>query len=880
MSVYISLPVVAALALTAMAFDASAASKSAITYEKDIRPILKANCFQCHGEGEKLKGDLDVRLRHLIAKGGENGPAIVEGKPEKSLLFTQLRDGEMPKGDKKLPKEQVELIRQWIASGAKTARPEPKAITGPYFTEDERNYWLFQPVKRPEIPKVASKHLVRTPVDAFLLAKLEASKMSFNAEADKRTLIRRATFDLTGLPPTPEEVDQFVADSSPDAYSNLIDRLLASPRYGEAWGRHWLDVAGYADSDGYTEVDTERKYAYKFRDYVIRAFNADKPFDEFIREQLAGDEMVPLPYKNLKPDQIDKLAATGFLRMAPDGTASGEVEQKVARNHVVADTLKIVSTSLLGLTVGCAECHDHRYDPIPQADYYRMRAVFEPAYDWKNWRSPNGRLVSLMTDADRAKAAEIEKEAAKIDAERNKKQTEFINATLEKELAKKPEELREPLRVAYHTEVKRRTPAQVKLLKEHPTVGQLTSGSLYLYDRKASDQVKKMTEEATAVRAKKPVEDFVPALTELPGKVPETFLFHRGDPDQPKQKLEPGELTILASWRPTSISVTNKVLPTTGRRLAFAQSLTDGKHPLTARVLVNRVWLHHFGRGIVTSPGDFGYLGQRPTHPELLDWLASEFVSQGWSMKKLHKTLMTSTAYRQSSVRDPRKDKVDPDNHLYGRMSARRLEAETLRDALLSVSGKLNDKMFGTPVPVMEDEVGQVIVGKENKDGEGKLAKAIPLGDEVFRRSIYVQVRRSRPLGMLEAFDAPVMEPNCEVRNASTVAPQSLMMMNNTAVVEFSGHFAQRVARDAGSEAAAQVKRAWRLSYGREPSKAELDNGVNFLASQLEYFRAHAPKTAVVAKDKAAAGANSPEHQALANFCHALLSANEFLYID
>jgi len=854
---------------------------SAPTYERDIRPILKANCFQCHGEGEKLKGDLDLRLRHLIAKGGENGPALVAGKPDKSLLFTQVRDSEMPKGEKKLTKEQVELIRQWIATGAKTARPEPKELgKEPYFTEDERNYWFFQPVKRPEAPKVRNTKSVRTPVDAFLLVKLEAQKLSFAPEADKRTLIRRATFDLTGLPPTPEEVQAFLADNSADAFEKLIDRLLASPRYGERWGRHWLDVAGYADSDGYTEADTERKHAYKFRDYVIRAFNDDKPFDQFIREQLAGDETLKPPYKGLTSEQTDKLIATGFLRMAPDGTASGAPDQNVARNAVIADTLKIVSTSLMGLTVGCAECHDHRYDPIPQADYYRLRAIFEPAFDWKDWRVPSARLISLMSDAERATAAAIEKEAVKLDAAREKRVQEFIEEVLEKELELKDAAVRDPLRAAYKTDAKKRTPGQTKLLKDHPTIAQLSSGSLYLYDRtyktKHADELKRMADEAAKVREKKPVEEFVAALTEVPGKVPPTHLFSRGDYQQQRQAVSPGELTILASWRPTQIALTSTALPTSGRRLALAQSLTDGKHPLTARVLVNRVWLHHFGRGIVASPGDFGFLGQRPTHPDLLDWLASEFVAQGWSMKKLHKLLMTSTAYRQSSVRDPKKDRVDPDNQLYARMSPRRLEAETVRDALLAVSGKLNDKMFGPPVPVMEDEVGQVIIGKENKDGEGKVAAKIDLQGGEFRRSLYIQVRRSRPLGMLEAFDAPVMEPNCEVRNASTVAPQSLMLMNNTTVVEFAGHFAERIVRDAGQDTAAQGKRAWWLTFAREPAKAELERGVAFLNGQLEFFRANAPKPDPSARTTAP----SPEHQALANFCHALFSANEFLYVD
>ncbi|MEW6302914.1 MAG: DUF1553 domain-containing protein [Verrucomicrobiota bacterium] len=857
-------------------------SDKSLNFEKDIRPLLKAHCFHCHGEGEKLKGGLDLRLQRLMVKGGDEGPAIVPGKPDQSLVYTLVRDGEMPKGEKKLTTAEADLIRRWIAAGAKTARPEPVELgNGPHFTEEEKSFWLWQPVKRPEVPRLRKSDPIRTPVDAFLLATLKEKKLSFSPEADKLTLIRRVTFDLIGLPPSPEEVDAFLADKSSDAYEKLIDRLLASPHYGERWGRHWLDIAGYADSDGYTDSDPVRNYAYKYRDYVIQSFNDDKPFDQFIREQLAGDEMLAPPYKNLTPDQIAKLTATGFLRNAPDGTSSGGVDQNVARNAVVADTLKIVSTSLLGLTVGCAQCHDHRYDPIPQADYYRLRAIFEPAYDWKNWRAPNARLVSLMTEAERAKAAEIEKEAAVIDKARLAKQEEFINGILETELEKKAEELREPLREAYKTASAKRTPAQVKLLKDHPTVANLSPGSLYLYKQKLADELKKMSDEAATIRAKKPVEEFVMALTEVPGKVPVTYLFSRGDHDQPKQALKPGELTILASYRPTDLPEDDPAVPTTGRRLALAKHLTDGTHPLTARVLVNRVWLNHFGRGIVGTPGDFGYLGERPTHPELLDWLASEFVTQGWSMKKLHKLLMTSTAYRQSSVRDPKKERIDLDNRYLWRMPVRRLQAEEIRDAMLAVSGKLNPKLCGKPVPVMEDEVGQVVVGIDTNDSAGRPSgKFIPLKGEEFRRSLYVQVRRSKPLGMLESFDAPVMEPNCENRNASTVAPQSLMLMNGEFTLEQARFLAARVAQEAGKDAAAQVQRAWHLAFARPASAAEAKQAVEFMAAQTEYFRAHPPAAEPAPKGKPAPPAPDPQALALANFCQALMSANRFLYVD
>ncbi|HVX63307.1 MAG TPA: PSD1 and planctomycete cytochrome C domain-containing protein, partial [Pirellulales bacterium] len=839
------------------------------SFEKDVRPILKAHCFYCHGEGEQTEGNLDLRLRRLIAQGGDSGTALLEGKPDESLIYQRIKSGEMPPGDKKMSAAEAEKIRVWIAAGAKTARPEPEQITADTIMPEEREFWCFQPVVRTDPPTVRQAERVRTPIDAFIASRLEANGMTFSPEADKQTLIRRTTFDLLGLPPTPEEIAAFVADGSPDAYEKLIDRLLDSPRYGERWGRHWLDLAGYADSDGYTPQDPVRKYAYKYRDYVIQAFNEDKPFDAFIQEQLAGDEMLQPPYKELQPEQIEKLVATGFLRMAPDGTGTGGVDQNEARNQVMAETLKIVSTSLMGLTVGCAQCHNHRYDPIPQSDYYRLRAIFEPAYDWKQWRAPQARLVSLYTDADRQQAAAIEAEAAKVDAERLEKQKEYIAQTYEKELAKLPEEIRDAVRAAHDAPQDKRTPEQSQLLKAHPSVN-VTAGSLYLYDRKAADDLKERAKKAADIRATKPVEDFVHALTEPPGHAPATHVFYRGDIGQPKQVVQPGELSVLSAVHSTEIAPNNAELPTTGRRLALAKRLTDGEHPLTARVLVNQFWLHHFGRGIVASPGDFGFLGERPTHPELLDWLASEFVSGGWQLKRLHKLMMTSTTYRQISLRDRERDAIDPDNRLLWRMPVVRLEAEVVRDAIIAVSGKLNDKMFGEPVPVIEDEVGQFVVGIENLNGENRPGEAIPLHGEEFRRSVYVQVRRSRPLAMLDAFDLPAMEPNCDRRSTSTVAPQSLMLMNSEFVVTHASHFAERLLNEAGQEPQAQITRAWQLAFAADPTPEELSAAVAFVAAQAEYFQNNPP-----AENK-----TDPKQLALAGWCQALLSANRFLYID
>jgi mono/diheme cytochrome c family protein len=877
------------------AADALAQDTSA-SFEKQVRPILKANCFQCHGEGEKLSGGLDLRLRRLIAQGGDSGPAIVPGRQEMSLLLERVSKGEMPPGKKKLTPDEIAVIGRWIAQGATVERAEPERIDDAHFTEDDRSFWAFQPIARPPEPKVERQNLVRSPIDAFLLAKLEEKGLAYSPEADKRTLIRRASFDLIGLPPTPQEVELFLADDASDSYERLIDRLLASPHYGERWGRHWLDVAGYADSEGYTNDDPVRKESFKFRDYVIRSFNADKPFDQFIHEQLAGDELVGSEvvargYKNLPPDAIERLVATGFLRMAPDGTASGGVDQKVARNQVVADTIKIVTSSLMGLTVACAQCHNHRYDPIPQTDYYRLRAVFEPALNWKNWRAPQARLVSLYTDADRAKSAEIESDAAKIDAERTKKQQEYIDQTFDKELAKLPENMRDAARAARGTPADKRSAEQKQLFKDHPSLN-VSAGSLYLYDQKAADDLKRMADEAAKIRAAKPVEEFIRALTEQPGQIPPTHLFSRGDPDQPKQTVAPGDLSILATACVGEIPADDPTLPTTGRRLAFAKKLTNGTHPLVARVLVNRVWMHHFGRGIVASPGDFGYLGERPTHPELLDWLAMEFMNPShtppyeggkgaWRLKRLHKMIMTSAAYRQSSRRDPAKEAVDPDNRLLGRMPVRRLEAEVLRDSVLDVSGKLNVKMFGAPVPIKEDEVGQVVVGVDTTDSAGRpTGKVVAIGDEESRRSLYVQVRRTKPLALLDTFDVPAMEPNCEARNSSTVAPQSLLLMNNEFVIEHARHLAERVTREAGADLRAQIVRAWRLAFAREPNDAEISDAVALIGQQADQFRANPPAPTKQKDGKEVAEKLEPQLQALAVLCQALLSANEFLYVD
>jgi len=936
-----------------------------LNYEKDVRPILKAHCFQCHGEADKKEGGLDLRLRRLIVAGGESGPAIIPGKVKESFLVDRIRNGEMPPEESSLSEKETAIIVRWIAAGAPTARPEPETLgEEPYFTEEDYGWWSFQRVVRPTVPSQRDP-VVRTSIDAFLLARLEQLKpgFSFSTLADRRTLIRRATINLLGIPPTPAEVASFQSDSSPLAWQKVIDRLLSSPHYGERWGRHWLDVAGYADSEGYTDVDPVRKDAYRYRDYVIRSLNQDKPFDRFILEQLAGDELVGESGGELTPDVVEKLTATGFLRMVPDGTGAN-VNQGLARNQVMADTIQVVSTSLLGMSVHCAQCHDHRYDPISQLDYYRFRAIFEPALNWKNWKAPAARQVSLYTEDDKATRERIETEAKKVDQQKQLQVDYYIARTLHQELLMVSDELRLSLQAAFEAAADKRTDEQKQLLEDHPNVGKISGGALYLYERrrearakdlearrtekqeqaiealvkaelarlpagtqqdvraaldtvkenrtaqqqellalhpqvlvstetlarqdpettmaldaytKAAEEIRKgrivaelkeFTDKASEIRATIPREGFIRALQEDPGTPPSTLLFARGDHEQPKQGVAAASLTILGPGN--TIPANDQSIPTSGRRLALARQLTSGDHPLVARVLVNRIWMHHFGRGLVNSPADFGMLGERPTHPDLLDWLADELVHSGWSMKHIHRLILCSTAFQQSAHASRALQEADPDNHYYGWMRIRRLDAESLRDSVLAVSGWLSEELYGDPVPVMEDEVGQIVIGQENLDGERKPTTTIDLEGEEYRRSIYIQVRRSRPLAMLESFDSPVVTPNCPKRNSSNVTPQSLLMMNSDFVLEYSERFARRLQAEAPGSVKEQLIRGWQLALGRAPLAEELANAEKYLVMQQQALQENAGETEN----------ETIELQALASICQALFSSSWFIYVE
>ena len=807
--------------VTLVLHEPGSAQSQELSFERHIRPILRQYCFDCHGATEKKESNLDLRLVRFIKLGGDSGSAIEVGNASGSLLIQRVVDGEMPPGESHLPAAQLEVLRKWINAGSKTERPEPEQIgPGVPITLEDRDYWAFRPIVRPQVPDFPLNERIRTPIDAFLTQAMP-SGLTLSADADRATLIRRAYFDLVGLPPSMDEFDRWNKTPEANWFEQLVDSLLESPQYGERWSRHWLDVAGYADSEGQTTADAVRPWAWKYRDYVIRSLNANKPIDRFIVEQLAGDELAGDRHSDWTAEQIELLTATGFLTMAADGTGAGDNSLE-ARNKVIADTIKIVSSSLLGVSVGCAQCHDHRYDPISQLDYYAMRAVFEPAFDPQQWRVPDARRISLYTIADREQSVSIEQEAQKIIEERTAKQKIFMAEALDKELLKYEEPLRTELRTAYEKSEKERSAEQTALLKKFPSVN-ITPGVLYKYLPKAAEELKTFDAKIEETRARKPKEEFLRVMIELPNRVPETHLFHRGDHQQPKQKVLPSDLTIAAAEGALQLLPERDTsLPTSGRRLAYARWLTSGKHPLVARVLVNRIWLHHFGQAIVPTPSEFGKLGMVPTHPLLLDWLSDEFMRSGWDLKQLHRSIMTSTAWRQNSVRDPLKSAMDAENVYYWRKSIQRLDAEVIRDRMLVASGTLEPNLFGPPVAIKADETGQVIV-----DGQQK------------RRSLYLQVRRSQPVAMLQSFDAPVMDVNCERRPVSTVATQSLILMNGEYTWQQADLIAARAMREAVPLTAEQIANQpelpkpiapeWRFGYGEFDELAQRVSGFNDL---------------------------------------------------
>jgi hypothetical protein len=740
-------------------------------------------------------------------------------------------------------------------------------------------FWSFRKLDRPAVPQIKNAQRVRTPIDAFLLAKLEAKGLSFAPDADRITLVRRAHFDLIGLPPAPEEVDAFLNDMAPGAYERLLDRLLASPHFGERWGRHWLDAAGYVDTVGF-DIDLPNVMLgagkWKYRDYVIRAFNQDKPYDRFIAEQLAGDEMVDWrAAAKFTPEIRELLIATGFLRTAEDDSHEPESNIPAVHFTVLHDTVEIVGSSLLGLTLNCARCHSHKFDPIPQEDYYRLMAVFTPAYNPKAWKPVYPWKPEIqdraLSDVSAVERAEIERHNKELDeqiAALNKKLAEmrrpYESRLSEKKLATVPEPIRADTQSALATPADRRTEVQrylagkfEKLLKVTP---EEVSAALSSVDRAKQDELRGQISADNGRRRKF---DKIQALYDV-GPPPPTHLLKRGNHDTLGPEVQPGFLSILCD-SPTMalLAEARPAGPTSWRRTALATWLTDPQSrasALVARVIVNRIWQHLFGQGIVATADNFGRLGQPPTHPELLEWLSSEFLRSGWRIKPLIRLMMSSTAYRQAARGTEAAPfrTVDPDNQLHWHARLRRLDSEVIRDAILAVSGKLDAAMGGPPVSQEARPDGMVIVSEKNQ--------ASPAAK--YRRSVYMVMRRKYPLTLLRVFDQPIVATSCTHRDASAVPLQSLTMLNDPFVLQQAEHFAARVARMAGDVRDKQIELAFRLALARRANATEAKWCADYFDKQAAVYRA-----AKVSTDQA-------ERKALTSLCHTLLNTSEFLYAE
>ncbi|HXD87794.1 MAG TPA: DUF1549 and DUF1553 domain-containing protein [Urbifossiella sp.] len=733
----------------------------------------------------------------------------------------------------------------------------------PPITAADRTHWSFKTPLRPKLPTVKNARWIKTPIDAFILARLEAAGLAPSPEADRLTLIRRVTLDLTGLPPTPAEVEDFVNDAKPDAYERLVDRLLESPRFGERQATHWLDVVRFAETNGY-EADGERLQAWRYRDYVIRSFNDDKPYDRFLTEQIAGDELAAG-----KPprDAAELWIATGLHRCGPVHMVGGNLEREVIRQELLTEIVAGIGSSVLGLTIGCARCHDHKFDPISQGDFYRLQAFFS---------------ASHYTDVDIA--APEEKKANKKRVEEIEAKTEplrkaisALDTPVRAKLSKaKRDALDDKYKQAMAIPSEKRTPEQKRIVLDASPLLVVRWDEI-LGAMSWADRVQRafLRDRLHDWQAKLPPPP--PAAWAIKNTDPaQTFVFKRGNP---KQKLSPvnaafPRVLAAAEAQPKS-------------RIELARWITRPEHPLTARVMVNRLWQHHFGKGIVATPNDFGIRGERPTHPELLDWLACELTQPAsgkpWALKRIHRLMVLSNTYRQSVGRAPasgtgRPPKVDPANKLLGRMNRQRLEAEAIRDSILAAAGSLNVDMGGPSVRVpLEPAVYDLIFTEGEPDG---LWPVTPDVRQHSRRSIYLFNKRNVRLPLFEAFDQPDTLNTCAVRPVSTFAPQALILMNGPFAQAQGKALALRLVREVGSDPARQIEALYRRTLGRKPSAKESQLAREFLKDQTATIREEVSRGQPLglAIEKLPKDSDLAAVRALADLCVVAFNGNEFVY--
>ena len=816
---------------------------NAVDFVRDIQPIFKAHCTSCHGP-EKQKARFRLDSKKIAFLGGISGRIILPGDGAGSPLVKRLLSGDknerMPQDRDPLPPRLIAKVRAWIDQGAKW--PDSASVRD----AEVRLHWSFIPPVRPGLPRVRNAGWVRTPIDRFILARLEGAGLEPAPEAPKETLVRRASLDLIGLPPTPEEVDAFLRDGSPRAFEKVVDRLLDSPHYGERWARHWLDLARFAESEGF-KADETRPNAWRYRDYVVRSLNADKPYDRFLREQIAGDE--------LWPDDPEARVATAFNRHYADESNARNLLQR--RQEILNDITDTVGSVFFGITMVCSRCHNHKYDMILQADYYRLQAFFAN--------------IRTADDGPYATPAEI--------AEHGKKRAlwEKKTGTIRAEMARLVEGIRNPkvdelvkkfpdnVRSSIETPASERTSMQWLLYYKawpyidpasHAYVGKGFDPGRRLKGKKKErwDALKKELVKSDSLRPGRLPLSF--GIRDANRTAPKTFIMKGGVYNAPAKEVHPGFPTVFDP-HPAKITPPSNV-ESSGRRTALADWLASPENPFTSRVMTNRIWHHHFGAGIVRTPSDLGAKGERPTHPELLDWLATEFVRSGWSLKRMHRLIMTSSVYRQASaVRNDPAAKKDPENRLLRRYPRRRLEGEVIRDAALAVSGLLNRKPGGPSVFPEIPEGLQVRGGWSLSRDPG----------ERNRRSIYIFVRRNSRYPMFETFDMPDTHESCGRRHQTTSSTQALFLLNSRVTLAWARAFAARVAKEAGPDPDARIASAYRLAYGRSPEAGEFKMVRDFLAGHRKILAGFGDL-------------KNPDQAALVDFCHMLINSNEFVYVE
>lgn len=838
-----------------------------VDFERDVRPLLRAHCMSCHGL-EKRAADLDLRTLSLLLQGGTQGSAIVPGSAANSLLYRKVANRSMPpKGELPLTPAQLTTLRRWLDTADPPVPTEPPDIT-PIDAAD-RSHWAFQPPQRTTLPPPDNATDSRSAIDHFLLARLQAAQLSYSVPADRRALIRRLALDMTGLPPTPATVRDFLHDPSPCAYENVVDRLLASPHFGQKWGRHWLDASGYVDTIG---DDTDAAIAkvatgkWRYREYVIDAHNKDMPFDRFVREQVAGDEMSNWrEAEQLTPDMLRQLIATTFLRSAADETLQNELNTADMRHEVLARTMEVTIHNLLGLTVQCARCHDHKYDALPQRDYYRLLACFTPAFDPQSWLQPADRELPDIAPKQKARHVahntDKQKQIAAVNQQIATIQTPHRNRIKTRKLNGLPVSIRADVAQATRIPADKQDTIQKYLtMKLGPLLAVSDAEVSAAFTDTERSSVAQLQANSATFQSQLKTWGKIQSVYDTQ-TTPHTYLLSRGDHLQPRDAVAPGVLRVLTSPQDANlIQSVEAETASSGRRTALARWLTHTDSQasgLLARVVVNRAWQRLFGRGIVETSDNFGVMGSPPDHPQLLDHLAVEFRDTGWRYKRLLQQLVATAAYRQSTARPARHADTDPDNRLLSRMPLRQLDSEVLRDSVLALSGQLDRSFGGPPVSTKPRADGYVRIDP------GQLRRPA----DAYRRSLYLLQRRRYHESFLEAFGQPELTKNCTQRSATAVVSQSLTLINDQFMFEHSMALAERLRSETQDQPlTARIAMAFQMILSRPPDEAEQSWSGEFVERHSQRYQTQTDLQ------------HPPLAHALRHLCHMLLCTNEFLY--